>query len=254
VEPGKRFQVPICWGGQAFIVNVAGLGPKLDPFVTVKNGVKTLSLKVLKAPALAGKVAVVDETTNVTNLSAISAGIMDNPFNLDEAEYQRMTDELTLWAKNCRTFTAGLDSVVSVMANEDVYLNLVWGDPITLMQLADQGIGDKFAAMLPTEGTIAWIDGWVITKPTKGAPLELALKYIDYMIGKEGQEKLAKLVGYGIVNPEGSDGYSQIVFQKTPWYTKSIDQFPVKLHIMVAEEDVNRRVELWNKVKASVGR
>jgi hypothetical protein len=25
-------------------------------------------------------------------------------------------------------------------------------------------------------------------------------------------------------------------------------------HIMVAEEDVNRRVEVWNQIKASVGR
>lgn len=252
LEPGKRFQVPICWGGQAFAVNVEALGSKLDPYVTVNKGVKTLSYRVMKAPEMKNLVAMVDETTNVTNMAAIAAGITDNPFDLDDSEYAKMIKELTLWAKNSRTFTAGFDSVVSVMANEDVYINMVWGDPAVLQELANRGIGEKFEAMLPTEGTINWIDGWVITKPTKGKSLELAHKYIDYMIGKQGQAQLAKLVGYGIVNPEGSEGYSEMVFNKTPWYAKPIEDFPVKLYIMVAEEDFQKRVDTWNEIKAGL--
>jgi spermidine/putrescine transport system substrate-binding protein len=252
LEPGKRFQIPICWGGQAFAVNVEALGAKLDPYVSVKKGVKTLSYDAMKAPELKDLVAMVDETTNVTNMAAIAAGITDNPFDLDNREYTRMIKELTSWAKNCRAFTAGFDSVVSVMANEDAYINMVWGDPAVLQELANRGIGDKFAAMLPTEGTICWIDGWVITAPTEGASLELAHKYIDYMIGKQGQAQLAELVGYGIVNPEGSDGYSEMVFDKTPWYANPIGEFPVKLHIMVAEEDFQKRVDAWNDIKAGL--
>ncbi len=253
MEPGKRFQVPICWGAQAFCVNVAALGSKLDPYVTEKKGVKTLSYRVMKAPELKDLVAMVDEVPNVISMSAIAAGITDDPFNLDSGEFSRMIDELTLWAQNCRTFTAGFDSVVSVMANEDVYINMVWGDPAVLAELEARGIGDKYAAMMPTEGTINWIDGWVITKPTTGASLELSHKYIDFMIGKEGQMKLAELVGYGIVNSEGAEGYSDIVFEKTPWYAKSIDEFPVTLHIMIAEEDYQKRVDIWNDIKAGLG-
>jgi spermidine/putrescine-binding protein len=253
MEPGKRFQVPICWGAQAFCVNVGALGKKLDPYVTEIKGVKTLSYKVLKAPEMKNLVAIVDEVPNVTSMSAIAAGVTDNPFDLDDREYKMMINELTAWAKNCRTFTAGFDGVLSAMANEDVYINLVWGDPAVLAELEARGIGDKYAAMMPTEGTINWIDGWVITKPTKGASLELAHKYIDYMIGKEGQMKLAQLVGYGIVNSEGAEGYADIVFRKTPWYAKSIEEFPVKLYIMVAEEDYQRRVDVWNEIKAGLG-
>lgn len=252
MEPGKRFQVPICWGAQAFIVNVAALGDKLDPYVTVKSGVKTLSYRVLKAPEMKDLVAMVDEVPNVVSMSAIAAGITDDPFNLDAGEFRRMIDELTLWAENCRTFTAGFDSVVSVMANEDVYLNMVWGDPAVLAELENRGIGEKYEAMMPTEGTINWIDGWVITKPTEERSLELSLKYIDYMIGKEGQMKLAELVGYGIVNPEGAEGYGDIVYEKTPWYSNPIEEFPVELHIMVAEEDYQKRVDIWNDIKAGL--
>jgi spermidine/putrescine-binding protein len=252
MEPGKIFQVPICWGAQAFAVNVAALGHKLDPYVTIKGGVKTLSYDVLKAPEMKDLVAIVDEVPNVISMSAIAAGITDNPFDLDEREFQMMIDELTAWAKNCRMFTAGFDGVLSAMANEDVYINMVWGDPAVLAELEKMGIGDRFASMLPTEGTINWIDGWVITKPTSGDSLDLAMKYIDYMIGKQGQTKLAELIGYGIVNAEGADGYSDIVFEKTPWYAKPIDQFPVTLYVMIAEEDYQRRVDIWNQIKAGL--
>jgi spermidine/putrescine-binding protein len=252
MEPGKRFQVPIAWGAQAFIVNVAELGSKIDPYVTVKNGVKTLSYDVMKAPEMKDLVAMVDEVPNVVSMSAIAAGITDDPFNLDGGEIKRMIKELTLWAKNCRTFTAGFDSVVSVMSNEDVLINMVWGDPAVLAELANRGIGDKFEAMMPTEGTINWIDGWVITKPTDGASLDLAHKYIDVMIGKTGQIKMAELVGYGIVNPEGLPGYSDIVYDKTPWYANPLDEFPVDLHVMIPEEDYQNRVNIWNDIKAGL--
>ncbi|MCL5985127.1 MAG: extracellular solute-binding protein, partial [Actinobacteria bacterium] len=253
MEPDMRFHVPIVWGAQAFAVNVEALGDQLDPYVSETNGVKTLSYAVLKAPELKGKVSMVDESTNVTNMAAIAAGITDDPYNLDEEEYAKMIEELTLWAQNSRTFTAGLDSVVSVLANEDSYINLVWGDPITLMQLEDMGIGDKFAAMLPTEGTLNWIDGWALTKPTKGGSLDLALKYMDYMISDDGQTKLANLVGYGIINPAGAGGYADIVKNKTPWYVGSIGDFPVKLYVMLAEEDPQKRVDTWNEIKAGLG-
>ena len=42
-----------------------------------------------------------------------------------------------------------------------------------------------------TEGTICWIDGWVVTKPTSGAVPRPGQKYIDMMIGDETQAKLA---------------------------------------------------------------
>ena len=253
VEPGKRFHVPFCWGVQAFAVNVEDLGDQLTPYISGDlHGVKTLSYAVMKAPEFKNKVSMVDESTNVTNMAAIVAGYTP-PFNLDEEGYAAMIEELKAWAQNCRTFTAGLDSVVSTLANEDSYINMVWGDPITMMQFEDMGMGDKFEAFLPTEGSINWIDGWVITKPTKGKSLDLALKYIDYMIGDEGQAKLAVLVGYGVVNIAGRVGYSDIVFKKTPWYTKPIEEFPITIYVMVAEEDPQRRVDTWNEIKAGLG-
>ncbi len=253
VEPGKRFHVPICWGDQDFIVNTEKVGEQIKPYlVDLPNGKQALSYAILKAPEFKDLVSIFDETTNVTNMSAIAAGQVP-PFQLDDAGYEAMKAELTAWAQNCRTFTTGFDSEVGVLTNEDVYAMLTGNNALVAGALVDQGVGDKFTHYLPAEGTICWIDGWVITKPTSGESLDLALKYIDYMISDQGQKELASVVGFGIVNPAGAAGYRPEVMERTWWYGTSIDEFPVPLYVMVTEEDPQRRVDTWNEIKASIG-
>ncbi|MBC8388587.1 MAG: extracellular solute-binding protein [Actinobacteria bacterium] len=253
MEEGKKFHVPITWGDQDFIVNTDAVGDKLEAYLTdVGDGKQTLSYEVMKAPEFEGLVTMFDEATNVTNMSAISAGYTP-PFTLDEDGYAAMIEELTAWAENCRTFTAGFDSEKSILTGEDAYISITGNNAIEAMALVEEGMGDKFTHFLPTEGTICWIDGWVITKPTEGASLDLALKYIDYMIGDEGQTKLAELVGFGIVNAAGSGGYTDVGKERVWWYSGSIDDFPVPLYVMVTEEDPERRVDTWNEIKAGLG-
>ena len=63
---------------------------------------------------------------------------------------------------------------------------------------------------------------------------------------------MASLIGYGIVNPEGNEGYGDIVHRLTPWYAKPLDEFPVQLWVMLAEEDYQKRVDIWNEIKAGL--
>jgi len=253
LEPGKKFHVPITWGDQDFVVNIEKVGDQIKSYLTdLSDGKQALSYNVLKAPEFKGQVSVFDETTNVTNMSAIAAGKVP-PFQLDDAGYAAMIEELTAWAANCRNFTVGFDSEMQNLTNEDVMLLLTGNNALVAGALVDQGLGDKFAHFLPAEGTICWIDGWVITKPTTGESKDLAEKYIDYMIGDQGQTDLANIVGFGIVNSAGSTGYRPEVMARTWWYGTSIDDFPVPLYVMVTEEDPQKRVDTWNQIKASIG-
>ncbi|MGZ8557367.1 MAG: ABC transporter substrate-binding protein [Chitinophagaceae bacterium] len=253
LEPGKKFHVPMCWGPQNFVVNTAKVAEEIKPYLTdLPNGKQALSYKVPKAPEFKDRESIFDESTNVTNMSAIAAGKVP-PFQLDDAGYAAMIEELTAWAKNCRNFTAGFDAEMQNLTNEDVMLLLSGNNAIVAGAVVDQGIADKFTQYLPTEGTIAWIDGWSITKPTKGESLELAQRYIDYMISDPGQVDLASIVGFGIVNPAGNSGYRKEVLDACWWYGASIDDFPVPLYVMVTEENPQKRVDTWIQVKASIG-
>jgi spermidine/putrescine-binding protein len=249
VLPGKKVHVPIVWGTQTMTLNTAKLPKdKLAKYLSPDG--KTVSLDVLTAPEFKGKSAFFDETTNVVSISAIQVGVKD-PFNFGPDDWDKVQNKLLQWKRNARTFTTGLDSEFSVLSSEDALMLLGGNDALLNIKLAEAGIQKNFTQYAMTQGTICWLDGWVITKPTKGRSYELALKYIDYMIGDKGQTELAQLVGFGIVNPAGASGFNEAVLNSCYWYGKDIGQFPAPLYIMMAEENPGKRVEMWNKVKAT---
>jgi putative spermidine/putrescine transport system substrate-binding protein len=249
---GSKLHVPIVWGTQTITVNTGKVpASMLNKFLTKTPDGKheTVSLDILIAPESKGYTAFFDESTNVVSIAAIHLGIK-TPFQFGPGDWDRVADRLYQWKQNARTFTTGLDSEFGVLTAEDAYVLLGGNDALLNLRLEEAGVRDNFTQYAMTEGTICWIDGWVITAPTEGASLDLALKYMDYMIGDQGQKELAELVGFGIVNPAGASGFNPVILDSTFWYGEDIGNFPAPLYIMVPEEDPGRRVELWNNVKA----
>jgi spermidine/putrescine-binding protein len=255
IERGKEFYVPIAWGNQDFIVNTKVVGDRIRPFLNDLGGGRySLSYDVLKAPDAKGLTALFDEAASLTNMAAIAAGVKD-PSNLDERGYEMMIAELSAWAQNARAFTGGVDAEKAILTAEDAYVSLTGNNVIQANLLVEEGYGDTFTHFLPTEGTVLWVDGWVITEPTStdSAAYDLALKYIDYMIGAEVQTIMSEKVGWGVVNAAGAGGYSDAVKERTWWYTLGLDNFPVPLYVMKGEEDPPRRERTWNEIKAGIG-
>jgi putative spermidine/putrescine transport system substrate-binding protein/spermidine/putrescine transport system substrate-binding protein len=249
---GSKLHVPVVWGTQTITVNTGKVpSDMLAKFLSkTKDGKhETVSLDILTAPESKGYTAFFDESTNVVSIAAIHLGIK-NPFQFGSGDWDKVADRLYAWKQNARTFTTGLDSEFGVMTAEDAMILLGGNDALINLRLEEAGVRNSFTQYAMTEGTICWIDGWVITEPTEGASLDLALKYMDYMIGDQGQKELAELVGFGIVNPSGASGFNPVILDSTFWYGEDIGNFPAPLYIMVPEEDPGKRVELWNRVKA----
>ena len=247
-ETGEKLHVPIVWGTQTITINTGKVpAEKLAKYLRPDQ--KAVSLDVLIAPEFKGETAFFDESTNVVSIAAIHTGIK-TPFQFGAGDWEKVQKRLYEWKSNARTFTTGLDSEFGVLTSEDAMIVLGGNDALLNIRLEEAGLRKGFTQYAMTEGTICWIDGWVITAPTKGRSLELALAYIDYMIGDQGQKELAQLVGFGIVNPAGASGFNPVVLDSAWWYGKDISEFPAPLYIMVPEEDPGKRVELWNRVKA----
>jgi len=248
VERGKKFHVPITWGTQTITINTEKTpADMLKPYLSADG--KTVSLDILTAPEAKGYTAFFDESTNVTQIAAIHLGIIP-PTEFSGSDWDRVADRLYEWKSNARTFTTGFDSEYAVMTGEEALVLLGGNDAFLNVTLEDAGLRGSFTQYPMTEGTICWIDGWVITKPTTGDSLDLALKYIDYMIGNQGQAELAELIGFGIVNPAGKDAYSFAAIDSCWRYGMDVSEVPFPLYVMVPEEDPAARVDLWNKVKA----
>ena len=254
-KKGEVYHVPFCWGEDTFAINMDKVTmEQLKPFYTEfanKPGEGSLTLKIMAAPDFAGQLSMFDEATNVTTLAALSIGVKDI-FNFTEDDYKNVEAELKTWAKNCRLFTTGLDSESQALMNEDVNIAILGQNAQDSLIFEKAGKAGKFKQFQFTEGSHCWFDGWVITKASEGASLDLAHKYIDWMIGDEVQKQVANLVGFGIVNPAGAAGYAEILKKEQWWYVGSIDDFPVPLFIMRKEEDPERRVNLWNQIKSQL--
>ncbi len=246
----QKYHVPIVWGTQTITINTARINQTaLTRYLSRDR--KSVSLDILTAPEFKGKTAFFDESTNVVCIAGIQIG-SKAPFTFKADEWDKVANKLYQWKKNARTFTTGLDSEFAVLTSEDALILLGGNDAILNVKLADAGVKKDFTQYPMTEGTICWLDGWVITKPTSPEVYELAHAYIDYMIGDQGQRELAQLIGFGVVNPAGASGFNPVILDPTScwWYGQDIQKFPVPLYIMTPEEDPGKRVELWNKVKA----
>jgi putative spermidine/putrescine transport system substrate-binding protein/spermidine/putrescine transport system substrate-binding protein len=254
VIKGKKFHVPITWGAQFMTINTAKIPQDILKRHISADG-RSVSYDILTDPDTKNLTAFFDEPANIWSIAAIHIGLdslgAKDPFNFPtEAAWESVSQRLLEWKRNARTYTVGMDSELGVLMNEDALVSLGGNDAPEALAFEDAGVSDNFTAFPGTEGTICWIDGWVITKPTTGDSLDLALKYIDYMIGDQGQAELADLVGFGIVNPAGAKGSNPIIMKHSPWYGEKISDFPVPLYIMLAEEDPGRRVTDWAKIKA----
>ena len=172
-ETGEKLQVPIVWGTQTITINTGQVPEeKLAKYLSPDK--KTVSLDILTAPEFKGETAFFDESTNVVSIAAIHTGIK-NPFQFGEGDWEKVQQRLYDWKSNARTFTTGLDSEFGVMTGEDAMVLLGGNDALLNLRLEEAGLRDGFTQYAMTEGTICWIDGWVITAPTEGRSLELAL-------------------------------------------------------------------------------
>lgn len=247
---GAVMHVPFVWGTQTLTVNT-----KLLPEGILREHLgpdgRSVSLDILTDPRLKGRTAFFDEAANVFAVAAIHEGL-ENPHSFSPTDWTRVEGRIQSWMTNAAEFTTGLYAELNALASGRVWVLLGGNDAFLNVRLAQAGIAENFAQFPATEGTYCWIDGWVITAPTRGRALDLAYRYIDRLIGLEGQQQLVQAIGFGPVTRSDSLLLPDALLRSTPWYAEPIDSFPTPLVIMAPEEAPLRRVEEWQKLKAEL--
>lgn len=230
---GKIFHIPMCWGYNVPVYNKGMVGKLPDTW------------GVLWDPKYKGKVSVTDEANNNVIMTALYLGFKD-PYNLTEGQFKEVEKWLLRLKANCRTFTTGYDSEKITMAQGDTAISVSGYVSGLYLYLRDK-CHMNVDIVIPYEGVYTWIDGWVILK--KSPNPDLAHKWVNWMIGDYAQKELAKFIGFGAVNPAAKPVYDPDIVKKL--HFDNIDAVKVPLNIMRNPENFRKRVELWNKVKAT---
>lgn len=170
---GTNYGVLYNWGDEP----LAWLADEMDPLSSWRD---------LYDPSLAGKVSLVDDPTTVMPFIPIMLGFED-PFDLDEAQFQEMSDALMDLRGQVDHVSASIEDQTADFANGEVTAGVLY-NVSTQVALRDDGI--RLEQVIPKEGAAAWSDNYAITKAGE-AKSDLVYDFIDYTLSVPWQARLA---------------------------------------------------------------
>lgn len=187
------------------------------------------SMSVLWDPQYQGKVLAYDNGEHNFSFTALTLGYSD-PFHLTDEQLAAVKEKLVELKRNVLSFYTTADEAQQIYNNNDVAL--IWANYGQQQLKALQATGAHVAYVNPSEGALAWLDNWVISKGVRDKAA--AEKWINFMISKKVGGELSERTGFGnTVTETGSAG----VDDKLIWLNDV--------------EDPLKRSDLWNEVKAS---
>jgi putative spermidine/putrescine transport system substrate-binding protein len=183
------------------------------------------SIRALWDPRYKGRVLAFDTSGHNFSIAALALG--KSPFQIDDASYPAVVEQLIALRRNVLTFYSLPEESVELFRDNKVALLFANYGTQQVQQLKRAGADIGYA--IPREGALAWLDCWTVTRGAKNKALAEA--WINYMLEKPVSRALTER--QGLANTvETSDGDEQA--KKIIWLE------PV--------EDVNRRAALWGRI------
>ncbi|MDJ0685501.1 MAG: extracellular solute-binding protein [Alphaproteobacteria bacterium] len=213
---GETYGVPIAWGSLALIYDNEAFPDGVD------------SWEALWSAENAGHVLALDDANNNVTNAAIVLGYED-PFNLTDAQFEAVKQKLIEMKSNLISYYAGFEEGVNIWENSQARLMFSMGE-FQAVELAERGFDVTYA--IPKEGGIGWLDTWALSKGAQDT--DCAHAYVNYYLNGTVGPTMTELKGYGNTTSEsaGLDYADRLVW-------------------LAPVEDFDRRVQVWNEVKAA---
>ena len=216
----KRFGVPFAWGSLPLVYDKAAYPTAPD------------SWSVLWDSSNAQQLIALDDANNSIVLAAMVLGIKD-PFNLTDEQFEQVKAKLIEQKKLLLTYYAGFDDGVRIFAESKIKAMFSMGEP-QVPGLKSKGVDAAFT--IPKEGAIGWLDCWTISAGAKDA--DLAHAWINACLDKKVGAYLSDKKSYGNTTDEDAN--------KRTGFT-----YAGKLTFLQTPENFEKRVKVWNEVKAA---
>ncbi|MCL4861986.1 MAG: extracellular solute-binding protein [Caldilineaceae bacterium] len=234
IHEGQVYGVPWAWGATSLVYNTETFPDGID------------SLNALWDPQYAGQVGFEDNYEDAIIFAALAAGI--EPAN-QPADLDAIRAKLEALMPNVRALWQSEDEFNRLFSSGEITLGVYWSGSTSRAQTA---FGLPIAFVIPEEGAIGWTDAWAI--PTGAPNVEMALKWIDYMSSPEFYVRWDTEAGAPVpANPRVVEQMAEDSFTRTVFGDPDISS---KLAFITdTPADVRQEwVELWQEVKASMGR
>ena len=206
-------------------------------------------------PALKGKVSIFDDPTSVEPMIALALGF-ENPYNLDEQEFEEFEKKLLELRPQVKRLTTGYDDQSAQLQSGEAsvaYLNI-----ISIAAGLKQEGTTLDVNNLVKQGVPAWSDNLAITKEGGGSKLDAVYKFINASLDPKWQARfIATTANSGTLNYEQATSKEAKSAGLTPAKleetlipeTKLGEAFFSKQLFFQPVEDLQKRLNLWNEFK-----
>ena len=124
----------------------------------------------------------------------------ENPYELDDEQLAQVKDLLLQQRPLIRTYWNYGDELKQLIASGEVVISDAW--PYVAVGSREAGL--PVVEVIPSEGVTGWSDSWMLTAGAQN--VDLAYKWMDYMIGPDGQLGVLRNNNYAITNRVVIDG------------------------------------------------
>jgi spermidine/putrescine-binding protein len=190
-----QFKMPpyITKDGELYGANFAW-GPTWLLYNTEQVTEEPTSWNALLDERYAGKISTWNAPIQIAQYALLLDPKPEDPYLLDEEQLAQVKEILLRQRPLIRTYWGLGDELKQLYASGEVVISDAW--PYVGVGLREQDI--PVAEVIPSEGVTGWSDSWMLT--TGAQNVDLAYKWMDYMIGPDGQLGVLNNNGYAITN------------------------------------------------------
>ena len=234
-DPADEYQIAKDWGTTGIAVRTK----------IVKEPVNTWKAFFELAPKYSGKVVVVNSSVDVFAGALKSLGYSLN--SVDPTELKAMRTLLLAFAPHVLALNS--DTYEVPLANEEAVLGLTWTGGVADLR-KDPKTADT-AYIIPEDGTIYWVDTWVILE---GAPHpEAAHAWLNFIHDPQIQAIETETNQYATANDEAKKYIPQATLDDTTIFVPDAILNSGKLETAKDLTANTQRADIWEEFSSKIG-
>ncbi|MFN8592568.1 MAG: extracellular solute-binding protein [Thermomicrobiales bacterium] len=215
-----RYGVPFAWGSLPLVYDA-------DQFETAPD-----SWAVMWDPQYEQQMIALDDANNSIVLAALVLGF-EKPYDLTDEQFEQVKQKLIEQKRLLLTYYAGFEEGADIFAQNDIKLAFSMGETMAAM-IKERGVNAQ--VVIPKEKAIGWLDCWVASVGARD--VDLAHAWIDACMTPDVGALLSSKFNYGnTTNETANDEIGMTYGDQLAW--------------LLTPENFDKRVQIWNEVKAS---
>lgn len=240
----EQFQNPgyLTFNDKLYGVNFTW-GPTLMLYNADEVTTAPMSWNALLDEQYSGKIATWNAPIQIAQYALLLDPKPEDPYVLTDEQLAQVKDMLVRQRPLLRAYWNFGGELAELFINGEVVISDAW--PYATIGAKEGGI--NVAEVWPTEGVTGWSDSWMLTKSAKN--VDLAYKWMDYMIGPDGQMGVLNNNNYAITNEEVIAGLDPAVRQAL--YMEDIAAGYEQILMWKNVANVDKWVQVWQE--ATVG-